>query len=269
MLGMQPLVAQERTSEISPMNGRLKQSVCRWCFGKMSIHELARACADIGLGGIDLVDPKDWPVLKEHGLTCTMTPSHDLNNGINHRENHAECLTRLRSAIDATADAGYECVICFSGQRKGIDDDEGMKNCHDAVCEVIGLAEAKKITLCMELLNSKRDHKDYQCDRTSWGVDLCKKISSPRFKLLYDIYHMQVQEGNVIDTIRANSDYIAHYHTAGVPGRHEIDEHQELNYPAIFRAIADLKFDGWVAHEFLPTRDPVESLRHAFIATQV
>lgn len=245
------------------VNGRINQSVCKWCYGRMSVAELAAAAARMGLKGMDLVGPGDWPVLKEHGLVGTMCPSHGIGKGLNRRENWDECLASIRSGIDACAEWGFPNVICFSGNREGMDDDEGMRNCAEALKQVAGYAEQKGVTICMELLNSKRDHKDYMCDRTPWGVEMCKLVGSPRVKLLYDIYHMQIDEGDVIATIRQYHEYIGHYHTGGVPGRHEIDETQELYYPAIMKAILDTGFTGWVAHEFIPARDPVASLTAA------
>lgn len=244
--------------------GRIKQSVCRWCYGAKSIEDLAAFSAKIGLKSIELVNPKDWGVLKKHGLVCAMSPSHGIVKGLNRKENHAECLTKIRKSIDDTSGAGFPNVICFSGNRAGMDDDEGLKNCAIAVKQVVGLAEKKNIMICMELLNSKRNHKDYMCDRTAWGAELVKRVGSDNFKLLYDIYHMQVQEGDVIATIRENKDYIGHYHTAGVPGRHEIDNTQELYYPAIVKAIIETGYKGYLGQEFKPkSKEPLKSLAQA------
>jgi hydroxypyruvate isomerase len=244
-------------------NGRIRQSVSRWCFNKIPFAEFARACAEMGLEGIELLRPEEFGVLREYGLVCPMTSCGNLQKGLNHIENHAESLTAIREAIEATAAAGFPNVICFSGNREGIDEEEGLENCVTALKQVIGLAEEKNVTICMELLNSKRNHKDYQCDRTDWGVELCKRVGSPRMKLLYDIYHMQIMEGDVIATIRENIEYIGHFHTGGVPGRNEIDDSQELNYPAIMRAIAATGYRGFVGHEFIPVMEPLESLRSA------
>ncbi len=245
------------------LKGTIRQSVCRWCYGSIPLETLARASAEMGLRSIELVEPSDWGVLKRYGLICAMTPSHSIGKGLNRIENHDECLAKIRAGIDAAAEAGFPNVICFSGNRAGMDDDEGLKHCETAIKNVVGYAEQKKVTLCMELLNSKRNHKDYMCDRTAWGGQLVRQVGSGRFKLLYDIYHMQVQEGDVIATIREYADCIGHYHTAGVPGRHEIDETQELNYPAIMRAIVETGFQGYVGQEFVPRRDPLTSLRQA------
>jgi len=243
--------------------GRIKQSVCKWCYRGIALEELAAFAAKIGLKSVELVGPKDWGILKKHGLICAMSNSHGITKGLNRIGNHEECLGKIRESIELTAQAGFPNVICFSGNRAGMDDGEGMKNCETALKQVVGLAEKKNVTICMELLNSKRNHKDYMCDRTHWGVQLVKRVGSGRFKLLYDIYHMQVQEGDVIATIRENADYIGHYHTAGVPGRNEIDETQELYYPAIVKAIIDTGFTGYFAQEFIPKRKPLESLAQA------
>ncbi len=243
--------------------GRIKQSVSRWCFDKIPLDELARHCATIGIGSIELVAPKKWPVLKKHGLVCAMTLSHSIVKGLNRIENHDECLSKIKKSIEYTAEAGFPNVICFSGNRAGMDDDEGLKNCEIALKQIVGFAEEKNITLCMELLNSKRNHKDYMCDRTAWGAELVQKVGSDRFRLLYDIYHMQVQEGDVIATIKEFADSIGHYHTAGVPGRHEINDSQELHYPPIMKAILETGYKGYVGHEFVPKKDPLRSLAQA------
>lgn len=246
------------------VKGRIKHSVCQWCYGGIGLEELAVQAKRIGLAAIDLVDSKDWPVLKKHGLECSMAWSHGIEKGLNRKENHGECLDKIRKGIDAASEAGFPNVICFSGNRAGMDDVEGMKNCEIAVKHLVGLAEKKNVTICMELLNSKRDHKDYMCDRTHWGAELVKRVGSDNFKLLYDIYHMQVQEGDVIATIKKYHECIGHYHTAGVPGRNEIDDTQELYYPAIIKAIVDSGFKGYLAQEFMPkSKEPLKSLAQA------
>jgi hydroxypyruvate isomerase len=217
----------------------------------------------MGLVAIDLLSPNEFGALKESGLICSMVNSHPINPGLNRRENWDMCLGKIRVSIEAASAAGFPNVICFSGNRKGMDDDEGMRNCAEALKQVVGLAEEKKVTLHMELLNSKVNHHDYMCDRSEWGVGLCKMVGSDRFKLLYDIYHMQVQEGDVIATIRKHKEYFGHYHTAGVPGRNELDENQELQYAAVMRAILETGFTGYVAQEFVPKRDPMKSLEEA------
>jgi hydroxypyruvate isomerase len=250
--------------------GRIHQSVCAWCYKNTSLDVLARRAKAFGLAGIDLVEPGQWNILKKHGLICTMTPSHAIETGLNDRANHGQCLERIRAAIEVTADAGFPNVICFSGNRRArISDERGLRNCAVAVKKVVGLAEKRKVTVCMELLNSKVNHPGYMCDRTEWGADLVRRVGSERFKLLYDIYHMQVQEGDVISTIKKHASAIGHYHTAGVPGRHEIDATQELYYPAILRAIAGAGFTGYVAHEFIPTRESMAALRQAIAVCDV
>jgi len=263
-IGMLAGGAQGAEPDPRPLRGesRLRQAVCAWCF-KVPIEQLAAQCVKLGFVGIDLLTPAEFPALKAHGLLCTMTRSHGIAEGINRKENWAECLKSVRDSIDANAQAGFPNVIVFSGNREGLSDEEGLINCAEALKQVVGEAERKKVTLCMELLNSKRNHQDYMCDRTTWGVELVKRVGSERFKLLYDIFHMQIMEGDIIDTIRENKDYIGHYHTAGVPGRHELDENQELNYPAIVKAIIETGFKGFIAHEFKPTRDPLTSLAEA------
>lgn len=245
------------------LKGHIRQSVCKWCFGSIPLESFAESCARMGLRSIELLEPADWPTLKQHGLVCAMTPSHSIEKGLNRIANHEECLAKIRGSIDATSAAGFPNVICFSGNRAGMDDGEGLKNCATAIKEVVGYAEQKNVTICMELLNSKRNHKDYMCDRTAWGAELVRSVGSDNFRLLYDIYHMQVQEGDVIDTIREYGDCIGHYHTAGVPGRNEIDDSQELNYPAIMKAILKTGFKGYVGQEFVPRRNAMESLRQA------
>jgi hydroxypyruvate isomerase len=243
--------------------GRIKQAVSRWCYGGIPAPEFYKACVEMGIVGIDLVGPAEWPLLKEFGLVCPCTPSHSLTKGLNHRENHELCLKQIRESIEATAAAGFPSVVCFSGNREGISDEEGAANCVEALKQVAGLAEARGVTLVVELLNSKVDHKDYQADRTGWTVDICKRVGSPRVKVLYDIYHMQIMEGDLIRTIRENIEWIGHFHTGGNPGRNEIDETQEINYLAVAKAIAESGYQGYVGHEFVPKGDPLTSLRRA------
>ena len=253
----------ESKEVIGVKNGRIKQSVCKWCYKFSPMEEFAAYSAKIGLKGIDLVGPEDWAILKKHGLICTMTGSHGIRKGLNRLENHEECLAKIRKSIEETSEAGFPNVICFSGNRGGMDDDEGLKNCVTALKQIVSLAEKKNVTICMELLNSKLNHKDYMCDRTHWSAELVKQVGSENCKLLYDIYHMQVQEGDVIATIKENADYIGHYHTAGVPGRHEIDDTQELFYPAIMKAILETGYTGYVAQEFVPRNRQLETLAEA------
>ena len=243
--------------------GRLKQSVSRWCFGDIPLADLARDAAAMGLKSVELVGPGDFAVLKEHGLICAMTLSHGIPRGLNDKANHASCIASLTKSIEATADAGFPNVVDVSGNRFGMADDVGLANYVEGIKKVIGLAEQKNVTICLEVLNSRHDHGDYMCDTVEWAVDACKKVGSPRLKILFDIYHVQIMQGDIIARIKQYREYIGHYHTAGVPGRHELDETQELCYPGIMRAIAETGFQGYVAHEFMPTSDPMGKLREA------
>jgi hydroxypyruvate isomerase len=252
------------SAAVVPPSGGFSHSVCRWCYAKMPLEDLAVGAKKIGLSSIELLGPDEWPIVQRHGLTCAMANGvTKIPSGLNRIENHAVMVPGMIDRIKACADAGLPNVICFSGNRGGMDDELGMANCAVALKQIVGEAEKQKVTVCMELLNSKVTHKDYMCDHTSWGVELVKRVGSDRFKLLYDIFHMQIMEGDVISTIQANHAYIAHYHTGGVPGRHEIDSTQELYYPAIARAIKDTGYRGYVAQEFVPLRDPLTSLAEA------
>ena len=243
---------------------KIRQSVCRWCYKEIPLETLASAARDIGLESVELLNPDEWPVVRAHGLTCAMANgTTTIRKGFNRLEQHAAYVPSMKERIKACADAGLPNVICFSGNREGMPDEQGLENCAAGVKQIVGTAEKHGVTVCMELLNSKRNHIDYMCDHTIWGVELVKRVGSERFKLLYDIYHMQIMEGDVITTVRDNAAFIAHYHTGGVPGRHEIDDTQELCYPAIMRAIAGTGFRGFVAQEFIPLNDPLVSLRAA------
>jgi hydroxypyruvate isomerase len=230
----------------------------------MSLEDICREAARLGLKGLDLIPPDQWPILKKYGPIPTMAPAagHSLTDGINRREAHDKIEPAFREMIDKAAAFGAPNVIVLSGNRRGMSDEEGIDNCVAFLNRVKAQAEDKGVTICLELLNSKVNHPDYQCDRTWWGVEVVKRVNSPRVKLLYDIYHMQIMEGDIIRTIRNNIQWIGHFHTAGNPGRHEPDETQELNYRAIAQAIADLNFQGYVAHEYSPVRDPIKSLEH-------
>ncbi len=243
--------------------GRINQSVSQWCYEKWSLDELCQVSKKLGLKAIDLLGPRQFATVKKHGLVVSMVNSHSLTNGLADKKYHDECLARLRETIDATSEAGFPNVISFSGNRRGIPDDIGIENTVEALKKIVGHAEKKNVTIVLEYLNSKLDHKDYMFDRTAWGVEVCKQIGSDRVKILYDIYHAQIMEGDIIRTIRESKDYIGHYHTGGNPGRNEIDDTQELCYPAIMKAIAETGFKGYVAHEFVPKRDPLESLTYA------
>ncbi len=259
------LIAAENQLE-SKLKGRINHSVCRWCYGDIPFEDLCKAAKKIGLKSIELLDPPDFAMAKKYDLTCAIVSfSKDgfgISKGWNRIENHDKLISMYESLIDQTAKAGFTNLICFSGNREGLDDEQGIKNCALGLKKIMSLAESKKVTIIMELLNSKVDHKDYQCDHTAWGVELCKAVGSDRFKLLYDIYHMQIMEGDIIRNIRDYQQYIGHYHTGGVPGRNEIDESQELYYPAIMKAIVDTGYKGFVGQEFIPKRaDKLASLK--------
>ncbi len=241
------------------LKGRINHSVCKWCYKDVKLEDLCTAGKEMGLQSIELLELKDFPTLKKHGLACAMVSGipGGITDGYNRLENHDKMNSWLETAIPQVADAGFKNIICFSGNRRGMSDQQGVENCAIGLKKIVGLAEKQKVNIVMELLNSKVDHKDYMCDHTVWGVELCKKVESERFKLLYDIYHMQIMEGDVIATIKKYNQYIAHYHTGGVPGRHEIDESQELNYKPIMEAIVATGFKGFVAQEFIPKRADV------------
>ncbi|MHC4430623.1 MAG: TIM barrel protein [Planctomycetota bacterium] len=244
-------------------NDRINQSVSKWCYGKIPLDRFCAICKKMGLKAIDLLGANDFPTLKKHGLACSMINTHGLTKGLNRKENHEQCLSQIRTAIEAASEYAYPNVITFPGNRRGMPDDVGIDNTVAALKQVAGFAEKKKVNICLEYLNSKVNHKDYMFDKMAWGVEVCKKVGSDRVKILYDIYHAQIMEGDIIRTIQKYNQYIAHYHTGGNPGRHEIDETQELYYPAIMRAIVKTGYDGYVAHEFMPVKDPIESLAYA------
>jgi hydroxypyruvate isomerase len=246
----------------APRKGRLRQTVTRGVFGRgMPLEEMCGHAARLGAVGFDLIGPADFPILQKHGLIPTMAPgAMTLAGGCNHREDHPVAERAMHELIDQTASVRAPNVIALSGNRRGIPDQEGMDNVVAFLNKVKAHAEDKAVTVCLELLNSKVNHPDYQCDHTAWGVEVCKRVGSSRVKLLYDIYHMQIMEGDIIRTIRDNLQWIAHFHTAGNPGRHEMDDTQEMNYKGIARAIADAGFQGYIAHEYSPLRDPLKSL---------
>jgi hydroxypyruvate isomerase len=246
--------------------GRIKQSICRGCLRKagMDVEQMAATAAKMGVLGLDLVRPEDWDAVKKHGRVATMVPgAGSIKRGLNDKSLHGQFLEDFRSNIQAAADAGWPNVICMAGDRKGISDEEGLDNCETVLKEAVKIAEDLDVVICMELLNSKVNHPGYMCDNTAWGFELCRRVNSPAFKMLYDIYHMQIMEGDLIATIKENIQYIGHFHTAGVPGRHELDENQEIYYPAVMRAIVETGFDGYVAHEYTPVHDPITSLIQA------
>jgi hydroxypyruvate isomerase len=252
----------ERTPHVRA--GRLKQSVCRWCFNSTPLDDLCAMARDIGLVAIDLLGEAEWEVPKRYGLVCSMGNSfHTIPLGFNRPDLHDKLVADGEAMIPKAAAAGVTKIVVFSGNRAGMSDGDGIRNCITGLSRLMPTAQRHGVTLCMEMLNSKVDHRDYHADHTAWAVEVAKGINSPHFRLLYDIYHMQVMEGDVIATFKANLPYIAHVHTAGVPGRHELSPQQELNYRGIAQAIADSGFSGYFAHEFIPTRDGRAGLREA------
>ncbi len=255
--------------------GHVHHSVCKWCYGKVPLEDLCVAGKEMGISSIDLLTPTDFPTLKKHDLVCAMvsgatgkladgTAVGGITKAFNRTEHHDVLVQAYEPFIHATADAGFKNLICFSGNRDKMDDETGLKNCAEGLKKIMALAEKRGVIICMELLNSRVNHADYMCDHSDWGIALCKAVGSANFKLLYDIYHMQIMEGDVIARIKAGHEYFAHYHTGGVPGRHEIDETQELNYAPIMRAIVETGFKGHVAQEFIPAKpDVLASLRQA------
>jgi hydroxypyruvate isomerase len=246
------------------LKGKINHSVCRWCYSAIPLDDLCKAAKKIGLTSIELVGPEEWPVLKKYGLTSALPwgAGMGIEKGFNDPQYHEALIKSYEEVIPKVAAAGYKQIICFSGNRNGLSDEQGIKNCTAGLKRLMPVAEKYKVTMVMELLNSKVNHKDYQCDHTAWGASLADNIGSEYFKLLYDIYHMQIMEGDVIATIKKYKNYISHYHTGGVPGRNEIDDTQELNYPAIMKAIVETGYKGYVAQEFIPKRpDKLASLK--------
>lgn len=249
-------------------SGRINQSVAPWCFRPMTVEEVASNAAKMGIKSVELITPEHFPTIKKHGLVCAMVSGHGFAKGFAHKEEHAECLKVLRERIDTTAAAGFPNVITFSGFRKGLSDEVAMRNMVDGLKQIVGYAEEKKVTLCLEMLNSKvnvemKGHPDYFCDDIERTVEICRQISSERLKVLFDIYHVQIMHGDIIARIKQHHPYIGHYHTAGNPGRNELDETQELNYPAIMKTIVETGYKGFVGQEFIPLRNKVASLNEA------
>jgi hydroxypyruvate isomerase len=269
LAGAGSALAAQAAPDFKVTNGRINQSVIHWCFKPMPVETLAAGAARLGLKSVELVPPADWPTLKKHGLVCAISPSHGFVKGFAHKEEHDECVAVLRKSIDASSDAGYPSVITFSGMRRGIAEDEGLANMVAGLKKIVGHAEAKQVTLCLEMLNSRvniemKGHPDYFCDKIEMAVEVCKRIGSPRMKVLFDIYHVQIMEGDIIARIKQFHEFIGHYHTAGVPGRNELDESQELFYPPIMRAIAETDYQGYVGQEFIPRNpDALASLAQA------
>ncbi len=259
---LSPHISEARLSRSA---SRLKQSVSRWCYGRIPLDDLCEAAKSIGYRSVELLSEKEWEVPKKHGLECAMANGFGtIPKGFNRPDNHDKLVADAERMIPLVAAAGVPNIVVFSGNRAGLSDGEGIANCITGLKRVTPTAERHNVTLCLEMLNSKVDHKDYQADHTAWAVQVVQGVGSPRLKLLYDIYHMQIMDGDVIATIRANAGHIAHFHTGGVPGRAEIDDTQELNYRRVMQAIADLGFTGFVGQEFVPKRDPLSSLKQAF-----
>lgn len=249
--------------------GDIKQSLVQWCYKKYwNIDEMCRVARQLGCVSIELADPKDWPVIKKNGLVCAIASSHTFEKGMNNPEYHEMCIAKIRSSIDACADYGFPNVITFTGFRENIPDDVGLQNCVKGFKKVIGYAEQKKVNLCLEMLNSRatetmKGHPGYQGDHTDYCMEIIREVGSPRMKLLFDIYHVQIMDGDVIVRLKQYADYIGHVHTAGNPGRRELDDQQEINYPPIMRALLEVGYTGYVGQEFIPTRDPLDGLRQA------
>ncbi|WP_026628754.1 hydroxypyruvate isomerase family protein [Dyadobacter alkalitolerans] len=263
VLSLSEVFAANRKALGSKLNGKINHSVCKWCYGKIPLDTFAKECKEMGITSIELLGPEDWPTLKKYGLTCALPngAGMGIEKGFNDLALHDELVKSYEDLFPKLKEAGYSTVICFSGNRRGMSDIDGMRNCAVGLRRLMPSAEKHGITMIMELLNSKVNHKDYMCDHTSWGAGLCEMVGSENFKLLYDIYHMSIMEGDVIATIKKYHKYIGHYHTGGVPGRNEIDEGQELYYPAIMKAIVDTGYKGFVAQEFIPKREPLASLK--------
>ena len=273
-----------QAAELEPptkLKGHIHHSVSAWCYGslfnagkdkpaKMSFEQFCKEVAAMGLESVELLGPAEWPAVKKAGLTCAMCNGPDsIPYGWNRVEHHADLLTKFTKAIPEVAQAGFPNIITFSGNRNGMSDAQGIENCVKGLKQLVPIAEKNNVTVVLELLNSKVDHKDYMADHTAWGVEVCKQVGSERLKLLYDIYHMQIMEGDVIRTIRDNHQYLGHFHTGGNPGRNEIDETQEMNYTAVMKAIVATGYKGFVGQEFVPRKDPLASLRQAIVICDV
>ncbi len=271
LTGCLPTNRKKESNQQQRLKGNINHSVSRWCFNDIPFEDFLIQLKEMGVYAIDLAGPNEWPLLKKHGIYCSMCNGAEisLTEGWNDLSNHDELIERYLEMIPKVSDNGFRNLICFSGNRNGMDDEVGLSNCAEGLRQIIPAAEKHGVVIQMELFN-QQDHPDYMCDSTAWGVALCDAIKSEHFKLLYDIYHMQIQEGNIIDTIRKFYSYFGHYHTAGVPGRAEIDETQELNYTAIAKAIAETGFDGYLAQEFVPrAEDKIASLKEAIFICDV
>ncbi len=248
------------------LKGNINHSVSPWCYSQFTLDQLCEFSKEIGITGVDLCGPKDWPTLQKHGMYSSMCNGAEINltDAFGDKQFHATLQKNYTEMIPLVEKNGYKNLICFSGSRRGKDNETGWNNCVEGLKPLVALAEKHNVVLCMELLNSKIDHKDYQCNNVEWGVELAKRLNSENFKLLFDIYHMQIMEGDIIRNITDYHQYIAHFHTGGIPGRHEIDDTQELFYPAVMRAIVATGFKGYVGQEFVPKQaDKIASLRNA------
>tara|TARA_R110002111_G_scaffold153375_1_gene220170 strand:- start:127763 stop:128662 length:900 start_codon:yes stop_codon:yes gene_type:complete len=261
---------EEKAASPLALKGNINQSVVHWCFKKYwDIEKTAQIASQLGIKSVELTPPENWDTLKKYGLTCAIASSHGFKVGFNNPENWNECIEILRKRIDECADGGVKNVITFTGMRDGISDEAGAKNCVAGFKKIIGHAEKKKVNLCLEMLNSRDDshpmkgHPGYQGDHTDYCIDIIKQVGSDRMKLLFDIYHVQIMDGDVIRRIRQHKDYIGHVHTAGNPGRGELDQNQEINYPPIMQALQEIGYQGFVGQEFIPTRDPYQGLKQA------
>ena len=260
---LNPLRAADEPAP-AKLKGHIHHSVSMWCYGKMSLDDMCKACVRLGIESVELLGAKDWPTVKKNGLTCAMCNGPDgIEYGWNRLDHHDNLVTKFEKAIPEVAEFGYPNIITFSGVRKGMSDEQGLENCVTGLKRIMAVAEKNKVNVVLELLNSKVNHKDYMADHSVWGVELCKRVGSERLKLLFDIYHMQIMEGDLIRSIKENGKYFGHYHTGGNPGRNEIDEAQEIYYPAVMRAIVATGYKGFVGQEFIPTRSPLKSLEEA------
>jgi len=264
--GMLSSFTKEEKEQFAPLKGHINHSVSPWCYNELTLDQLCEVSKGIGITGVDLCGPKDWPTLQKHGMYSSMCNGAEINltDGFGDTQFHATLQKNYTEMIPLVEKNGYKNLICFSGSKRGKDNETAWKNCVAGLKPLVVLAEKHNVVLCMELLNSKIDHKDYQCDHVEWGVELCKRINSENFKLLFDIYHMQIMEGDIIRNITDYHQYLAHFHTGGIPGRHEIDDTQELHYPAVMRAIVATGYKGYVGQEFVPKQsDKIGSLRAA------
>jgi hydroxypyruvate isomerase len=271
LVGMHRSAATASQEQKAVAKGRLKQSVSRWPYNRIPLPEFCKAVADMGLTAIDLLEEPDWAVARQYGLVCSMgyAGGGTIRDGLNVKANHDAMVRNFERLIPRAKELNIPNVITFFGNRQGMSDAEGVANCVEGLNRVKKIGEDLGVTICVELLNSKVDHKDYHGDGTAFGVEIVKAVASPRVKLLYDIYHMQIMEGDLIRTIRDNREHIAHFHTGGVPGRHELDDTQEINWRAVCTAIVEMGFQGYLAHEFVPTRDPITSLKEAVAVCDV